>query len=133
MAQFRVFDEETARQLSARITENDSVTLVNSHEIFDGSPRVLVARTTERGKALVISCSKPLPRQVAEPAVHDREVAPPSLPQTPPEPVPTRPVQALPKEELPQYIATGFLGLDDAPYEEEDNTQKKPWWKRLVD
>ncbi len=123
MTEFRVLDEETARQLSGRIRGDDSVSFHSSREIFDGESRIVVAPSRGRREAIVIRCVRPAGEEHSDRSEPSAEKVQPKSP-----------IPEAPHNERPQFIATGFLGLDDAPYEEEEEQpQAKAWWKRLLD
>lgn len=121
MANFRVLDDETARQLSVRVDENESIRFADS-STFETVNSVVVAPSSNQDEVLLITIRKPEIVQDAAP-VPASELEASEL---------NVPVNKEVRDDRPRYIATGFLGLDDAPYEEEEDSQaKKPWWKRL--
>lgn len=122
MAHFRVLDDETARQLSARVDENESIGFADS-STFGPANSVVIAPSSNQDEVLLIS-------------IRESETVQDPVPVSIPEPLDASeskfPGSKNPGEDRPQYVATGFLGLDDAPYEEEDDPgTKKSWWKRL--
>ncbi len=76
-----------------------------------------------------------VPAEASEPILRNEEtlqVSPPA--SVPSDPVPTlEAVPALPpKVHERQYVATGFLGLEDSAEDDEDLARdKRPWWKRI--
>lgn len=122
MANFRVLDDETARQLSARVDENESIRFADS-STFGPANSVVIAPSSNQTEVLLVT-------------IRESETVQNVVPVSTAEPLDS-PESKIPEnkelgEDRPQYVATGFLGLDDAPYEEEEDSQaKRPWWKRL--
>ena len=107
MAQYRVFDDETAGLLSARISRSDSIDLRNSGEYFSADAgEVILAPSVKPGDVLYIR-------------IRSSNQPKPNLPDTP-----------VAERNSKHYVATGFLGLE-GEMEEDVPESPKPWWKKL--
>ena len=135
MSRFRVFDPETAIQLTPRIITADKVDVITSGEYFsadDGD--VILAPSVKEGDVLYIrirSAVRPETAAVTQPASIEPAVQARPSPAAPVNYSPTAPVAAS-TESTKHYVASGFLGLD-GDVEEETPEPPKPWWKRLID
>jgi len=127
MPQWTTFDEETSSALRAKVPGETVIELLDAsameHALQRGEPVVAVLPAhglSQAGLAVFrwnrIPAATPPP---PEPARSSDPVAP-----------------VAPKSELKQssknFRATGFLGLTDEVFEEEEEVQeKKSWWKRF--
>jgi hypothetical protein len=107
LAQYRVFDEETARLLSIRVSGADSIDFRNSGEFFSADAgEVILAPSVKTGDVLYIR-------------IKNSNQAAADVPATP-----------VAERKPKPYVATGFLGLE-GEVEEDVLEQPKPWWKKL--
>lgn len=107
MAQYRVFDEETAGLLSTRVSGSDSIDLRTSGEFFSADAgEVILAPSVKTGDVLYIR-------------IKGSNQAPAKVPSAP-----------VAERKPKHYVATGFLGLE-GDMEEDVPEPPKPWWKKL--
>ncbi len=111
MTQWNVTDEQTAKELENR---GYRATIHVDGESWYERGSVAMGPARETGKVLVLTATR---KQVEAPAATIQKVS-----------VPEEEPSTEPKEKR-NYVATGFLGLDELV--EEEPEVARPWWKRI--